>query len=61
MSSNVIYFKLCFSFSCSGYDLTLIKKSHRLNLNSFLQKLLVTVVAHFTAKATDSKKAIYFL
>ena len=42
MSSNVIYFKLCLSFSCSGYDLTLIKKSHRLNLNSFLQKLLKT-------------------
>ena len=63
------YFRFCFSFSCSGYDLTLIKKSHTSNCYSFLQKfllktktyklLLVTVVAQFTAK-TNSEKAIYF-
>ena len=35
------YFRLCFSFSCSGYDLTIIKKSHTLNWYSFLQKFLL--------------------
>ena len=65
------YFRLCFSFSCSGYDLTLIKKSHTLNCYSFPQtfllktkltnSLLVTVIAQFTAKTTDSLNAIYFL
>ena len=35
------YFGLRFSFSCSGYDLTLIKKSHTLNCYSFLQKFLL--------------------
>ena len=63
------YFRLCFSFSCSGYDLTLIKKSHTLNYYSFLQKLLlkklanlllVTVIAQYTAKTTDSEKVFYF-
>ena len=34
-------FRLCFSFSCSGYDLTLIKKSRTLNCYSFLQKFLL--------------------
>ena len=34
------YFRLCFSFSFSGYDLTLIKKSHILNCYLFLQKFL---------------------
>ena len=54
------YFRLCFSFSYSGYDLTLIKKSHTLNFYSFLQKFLlkITVVAQFTAKTTNSEKAI---
>ena len=37
------YFKLCFSFSCSGYDLILIKKSHTLNCYSFLQKFLLEI------------------
>ena len=65
------YFRLCFSFSCSGYDLTLIKKSHTRNCYLFSQKfllktktyklLLVTVVAQFTAKTANSEKAIYFL
>ena len=48
--------KFCFSSSCSGYDLTLAKKSHTLNGYSFLQKfllkknsLLLTVVAQYTA------------
>ena len=70
----MIYFRLCFSFSCSGYDLTLIKKSHTLNLYSFLLKflfknktlqtcLLVTAVGQFIAKTTkaNSEKAFYFL
>ena len=67
----MIYFRLCFSFSCSGYDLTLIKKSHTRNCYLFSQKfllktktyklLLVTVVAQFTAKTANSEKAIYFL
>ena len=48
---------LVFSSSCSGYDLTLIKRSHTLNLYSFFL-LSVTVVAQFTA---NSEKAIYFL
>ena len=65
------YFRLCFSFSCSGYDLTLIKKSHTRNCYLFSQKfllktktyklLLVTVVAQFTAKTANSEKAIYLL
>ena len=56
----MIYFRLCFSFSCSGYDLTLIKKSHTLNSYLFFL-LLVNVVAQFTAKTTKSEKAISFL
>ena len=35
------YFRLCFNFSCSGYDLTLTKKSHALNCYSFLRKFLL--------------------
>ena len=34
-------FRICFSFSCSGYDLTLVKKSHTLNCYSSLQKFLL--------------------
>ena len=56
----MMYFRLCFSFSCSGYDLTLIKKSHTLNFYS-LFLLLVAVVAQFTAKTTNLEKAIYFV
>ena len=62
------YFRLLFSLSCSGYDLMLITKSHTLNCYLLLLKfllntksLLVTVVAQFTAKTTNSEKAIYFL
>ena len=29
------YFRLCFNFSCSGYDLKLIKKSHTLSCYLF--------------------------
>ena len=56
----MIYFRLCFSFSCSDYDLTLIKKSHALNFYS-LFLLLVAGVTQFTAKTTNSEKVIYFL
>ena len=35
------YFRLCFSLSCSGYDLKLIKTSHTLNCYSFLQKIFL--------------------
>ena len=62
------YFKLCFSLSCFVFELTLIKKSHTLNCYSFLHtfllktkitnSLLVTVIAQFTAKTTNSEKAI---
>ena len=37
----VIYFKLSFSFSCSCFVLTLIKKSHALSFYLFLQKFLL--------------------
>ena len=40
------YFRLCFSFSYSGYDLTLIKESHTLNCYSFLQKFLLKTKAY---------------
>ena len=56
----MIYFRLCFSFSCSRYDLTLIKKSHILDSYWFFL-LLVTAVVRLTAKTTNSEKAIYFL
>ena len=56
----MIYFRLCFSFSFSGYDLTLIKKSRTLNFYSLLL-LLVAVVAQFTTKTTNLEKAIYFV
>ena len=59
------YFRFYFSFSCSGYDLTLIKKSHTLNCYLFLQKLqtykLVVGVAEFTAKTINSDIAFHFL
>ena len=60
------YFRLCFSFSCFVFDLTLIKKSHTLNCYSFLHKFLlktkitnslVTVIAQFTVKTTNSERA----
>ena len=37
----VILLYIFFSFSCSEYDLPLIKKSNTLNYNSFLQKFLL--------------------
>ena len=33
--------RLCFNFSCSCFDLTLIKNSHTLNCYLFLQKFLL--------------------
>ena len=47
------YIRPFFSFSCSGYGLTVIYK--------FTNSLLVTVLAQFTTKKENSKKAIYFL
>ena len=35
------YFRLCFGFSCSGYDLSLIKKGHTLNCYPFVQKFFI--------------------
>ena len=35
------FFKLCFRFSCSGYDLTLIKKSHAVSYYSLLRNFLL--------------------
>ena len=35
------YFRLCVRFSCSGYDLILIKNSHTLNCYSFFKKFLL--------------------
>ena len=68
ISKNVILFQTCFSFSCSGYDLALIKKNHTLNYYLFLQKFSLKqnltnslLTAEFTAKTTNSEKAIYFL
>ena len=62
------YFRLCLSFSCSSYDLILIKKSHASNFYSFTKvliksknSLLVTVVVQFAAKTTNSEEATYFL
>ena len=52
------YFRLCFSFSCSGYDLISIKKSHTLNCYPFLQKfLLKTKIFKFVAG--DCGSSIY--
>ena len=68
---SICYFRLCFSFSCSDYDLTLSKKSNPLNCYSFLHNLLlktkirnsllVTVIVQFAAKTTNLEKAIQFL
>ena len=65
------YFRLCFSFISFVFDLTLIKRSHTLNCYSFLHKfllktkitisLLVTVIAQFPGRKTNSEKGIYFL
>ena len=54
------YFRLCFNFRCSDYDVTLIKKSHKLNLY-LLFLLMVAGVDQFTDKVTNSEKDIYFL
>ena len=68
ISKNVILFQTCFSFSCSGYDLALIKKNHTLIYYLFLQKFSLKqnltnslLTAEFTAKTRNSEKAIYFL
>ena len=65
------YFRFCFSFSCSVFDLTLIKNSHTLNCYSFLHKFLlktkitnsflVTVIVQFTTKTINSEKATLLL
>ena len=39
--STWYYFRLCFSFSCSSYDLSLLKKSHTLNCYPFVQKFFI--------------------
>ena len=62
------HFRLCFSFTCFVFDLTLIKRNHTLNCYSFLNKfllktnitLLVTVIAQFSGRKTNLEKAIYF-
>ena len=70
ISKNVILFRICLSLRCCGYNLALNEKNHTLNCSLFLQKfllkkitnsLLVSVVAQFTAKTTNSEKAIHFL
>ena len=65
------YLRLCLSFISFVFDLTLIKRSHTLNCYSFLHKfllktkitisLLVTVIAQFPGRKTNSEKGIYFL
>ena len=64
------YFRHFFGFSCSGYDLTLIIKSHTLNCYWFLLKFLSKVktyklvvgnCAQFIVKSTNSERPIYFL
>ena len=35
------YFRLCFTFTCPGYHITLITKSHTLNCYSSLQKFIL--------------------
>ena len=65
------YYRLCFSFSCSGYGLVLIKESHTLNYYLFLQKFLLKAKSYklvvdncdrsITANSTNSEKAIYFM
>ena len=65
------YFRLCFSFSCSGYDLTLIQRKHIFNCYLFLQKFLLKTKYYKLAIGNcDSsnycyndkfKKAIYYL
>ena len=51
------YFALA---SCLAVTLHFLKKRHTLSFSSFFL-LLVTVVAQFTAKTTNSEKAIYFV
>ena len=65
------YFRLGFSFGCSGYHLTVIKKSQVLSYRSLLQKfslkteiynlLLVNMVSQFTSKTINFRKVVYFL
>ena len=65
------YFRLCFSFNCSGYDLTLIQRNHIFNCYLFLQKFLLKTKSYKLAVGNcDSsvyccndkfKKAIYYL
>ena len=54
------YFRLCFSFSCSGYKLTVIKKAKHFAF-CFTRSLLATVVGPCTTKTTNLRKAIHVI
>ena len=54
------YFRLCFSFSCSGYKLTVIKKAKHFTF-CFTHSLLATVVGPCTTKTTNSRKAVHVI
>ena len=45
----------CFSFSCSGYDFTLIKKSHTLNYYLFLQIYFISFMSFSINKFKSHK------
>ena len=65
------FLRLCFSFSCSGFDLKLIKEPHIKLLFVFIKvpiknkklanSFLVTLVAECYKETTNTEKAIYFL
>ena len=65
------FLRLCFSFSCSGFDFKLIKEPHIKLLFVFIKvpiknkkltnSLLVTVVAKCYKETTNTEKLIYFL
>ena len=65
------FLRLCFSFSCSGFDFKLIKEPHIKLLFVFIKvpiknkklknSLLVTVVAECYKETTNTEKVIYFL
>ena len=51
------FLRLCFSFSCSGFDLIKVPIKNKKLTNS----LLVTLVAECYKETTNTEKAIYFL
>ena len=58
------YFRHCFSFSCFVFDLTLIRKSLRLNCYLFLHNFLTKITNSFLVtviKQQIQKKLPYFL